>query len=115
VGTWSSVYYVRIPKFHNYPNLKVLNMAIKNLNWLQIEKDNINFDVTSLINSGIDFLKDLTYDENTFIDWQGNPTTRNNTNLFDFIKVRNDDGTLIYNDLYFSIAPPNLAYIILYD
>ena len=111
---WSSVYYIRIPKFHNYPNLKVLNMPIKNLNWLQIEKDNINFDVSSLINSGIDFLKDLSYDENSFVDWQGNPTTRANTNFFDFIKVRNDDGSLIYDKFYFSIAPANLACVVLY-
>ena len=107
-----NAYYIRVPRFNDYTNnLIVSNMPIKNLNWLQLNSNN----VMPLIESGIDFLKDLTYEENTFIDYQGNPTIRNNTNFFDFIKIRNDNGTLIYNDLYFSIAPPNLAYVVFYD
>ena len=113
-----NTYYIRIIKYPNLNNdLIVSDQPFENLKWLKIENENLSDDLKKSINKikkGVDLVEKTNFTLNSNVDYQGNIIDSKIADLSDLIKIRNDDGTRIYDNLFFSKVPANGASCIVY-
>lgn len=106
-------YFLRLIKYpDDNQDLIVANVPIKNLKWLKVNINNLSDDIINDIkdtDEGIDIVKLTNFIPNTFINTSGILISRDDVDASELIPIRNEDGTRIYDKLYFSKAHKNLA------
>lgn len=112
-------YYIKIIKYPSYnDNLIVLDRPFKNQKFLEITNENLSNDIQQNIKefeSGTNLIDLTTFTKNKFIDTNGNIIDNDKCDLSELIQIRNTDGTLKYESIFFSKARTNAANCIFYD